>query len=175
MQEEYYRQIIRQYGGEIRAFIGRMVPQRCDADELAQDTFVKAFRSISSYDSSRGSMNQWLLRIAYHEALMYLRRHKQQTCYLEDDERWLNRISDDEADRMLSEMQEQRIRNLEDTISRLSAEDQTLLHLYYHDGMHLRQISEIMDHDAAYLATRLQRIRKRLCVMIKTIEADEDK
>ena len=170
MQEEEYKQIIRRYGGEIRAFIGRMVPQRCDADELTQDTFVKAFRSISSYGSCRGEIKHWLMRIAYREALMYLRRHKQHTCYLEDDERLLSRISDDEADRMLSEMQEQRIRNLEDAIRKLSPEDQTLLQLYYNEGMRLRQIAEIMGHDAAYLATRLQRIRKRLCVMIKSIE-----
>lgn len=117
-------------------------------------------------------MKHWLLRIAYHEVLMHLRRQKRQTYYLEDNEKWLDKISDDEADRMLSEMQEQRIRNLENSIRKLPPEDQTLLHLYYIDGMRLLQIGEIMDHDAAYLATRLQRIRKRLCVMINNIDAD---
>ena len=119
-------------------------------------------------------MKHWLLSIAYREALMHLRRQKQQTCYLEDDERRLNMISDDEADQMLSEMQELRIKNLEKAVRRLPPEDQTLLHLYYMDGLRLQQIAEIMGHDAAYHANRLQRIRKRLCVMIKTIEDGDE-
>ena len=174
MQEEKCRQLLRQYGGEVMTFIKRIVPQQCDAEELTQDTFINAFRSINTYDSRRGSMKHWLLSIAYREALMHFRRQKQKTCYLEDDERGLNMISDDEADGMLSEMREQRIKNLEEAVRKLSPEDQTLLHLYYKDGMRLQQITEIMGHDVAYLATRLQRIRKRLCVMIKTIEDGDE-
>lgn len=174
MQEDKCRQLLRQYGGEVMTFIRRIVPQQCDAEELTQDSFMNAFRSINTYDSHRGSMKHWLLSIAYREALMHLRRQKPQTCYLEDDERRLNMISDDEADRMLSEIREQRIKNLEEAVRRLPPEDQTLLHLYYIDGMRLQQIVEIMGHDAAYLATRLQRIRKRLCVMIKTIEDGDE-
>jgi len=174
MQEEKCRQLLRQHGGEVMTFIKRIVPQQCDAEELTQDTFIKAFRSIATYDSRRASIRHWLLRIAYSEVLMHLRRQKQKTCYLEDDERRLNMISDDEADRMLSEIREQLIKNLEEAVRRLPPEDQTLLHLYYIDGMRLQQIAEIMGHDAAYLATRLQRIRKRLCVMIKTIEDGDE-
>lgn len=174
MQEEQYKQILKQYGSEVMAFIKRLVPQQCDAEELTQDTFIKAFRSIHSYDSSRAPMKHWLFGIAYHEALMHLRRQKSQTYYLEYDERQLSMVSDDEADHVLSEMKEQRIRSLEEAVKKLSPEDQTLLHLYYSDGMRLRQITEIMDHDAAYLATRLQRIRKKLCLMIKTMEYGDE-
>lgn len=172
MQEEFYRQMLRQYGGEVMTFIRRIVSQQSDAEDLAQDTFIKAFRSIDSFDSSRGTMRHWLLGIAYREVLMHLRRQKYRTCYLEDDERILVTISDDEADRLLSEKYEKRIRTLEESIQRLSPEDQTLLQLYYIDGMHLQQIAGIVGHDAAYLANRMHRIRKRLCVMIKTKETD---
>lgn len=170
MQEERCRQILRQYGGEVMTFIRRIVPQLCDAEELTQDTFIKAFRTIDVFDSHRGQMKHWLLGIAYREALMHLRQQKSQMRYLEDDERLLSMVSDDEADRLLSEIHEQRVLALEEAVRRLPPEDRTLLHLYYNDGMRLQQIADIMDHDAAYLATRLQRIRKKLCVMIKTIE-----
>ena len=174
MSDENYRQILREYGGEVMAFIRHIVPNRQDAEELAQDTFIKAFRSFGSYDPQRGELMPWLLRIAYHEALMFLRRQKRLTRYLEDDDLLLRTISDDEADTLLAELRERRICALEEAIVRLSPEDQTLLHLYYNNRWRLQQIGEVMERDAAYLATRLQRIRKKLCVMIKTIEDDGD-
>lgn len=173
MHDENYRQILREYGSEVLTFIRRIVPNRQDAEELAQDAFVKAFRSFDSFDPQRGEMRPWLLRIAYREVLMFLRRQKRQY-YLEEDGHLMRTISDDEADRILSEMRERRIMALEEAVKRLPPEDQTLLHLYYNKGWRLQQIGEVMERDAAYLATRLQRIRKKLCVMIKTIEDDGD-
>ena len=170
--EETYRQILRQYGSEVLTFIRRIVPRRQDAEELAQDTFVKAFRSMDSYNSHRGELRPWLLRIAYREALMFLRRQNRTFLLDELDRAGSLQVSDDEADRMLADRREQHIRVLEEAVSRLSPEDQALLHLYYTNGWRLQQIGEVMERDAAYLATRLQRIRKRLCVMIKTIEND---
>lgn len=116
-------------------FIRRIVPQLCDAEELTQDTFIKAFRSINSFDSHRGQMKHWLLGIAYREALMHLRQQKSQMRYFEDDERFFSVVSDDEADRLLSEIHEQRVLALEEAVRRLPPEDRTLLRLYYNDGM----------------------------------------
>lgn len=174
MHEEIYRQILRQHAAEVLGFIRRIVPQRQDAEELAQDTFIKAFRSLDSYDSRRGNMRPWLLRIAYREALMHLRQQAR-TLYMEEiDGAGRLQVSDDEAERMLADIREERIQMLEEAVRRLPPEDQTLLHLYYNNRWRLQQIGEVMERDAAYLATRLQRIRKKLCVMIKTIEDNED-
>ena len=71
---------------------------------------------------------------------------------------------------MLAELKEQRINALHEAVSTLMPEDQMLLHLYYADDLPLKEISEIVGHDHFYLATRLQRIRKKLCAIIKGIE-----
>ena len=77
---------------------------------------------------------------------------------------------DEETDCMLAELKEQRINALHEAVSTLMPEDQMLLHLYYAEDLPLKEISEIVGHDHFYLATRLQRIRKKLCAIIKGIE-----
>ena len=168
--EAQYIQILREYGPAVRAFIRSIIPQREDAEEVAQDTFVKAFGHLTAYDASRSPMKNWLLGIAYNETRMYFRKRQAAVVCLEDDERLVNTVSDDEADRLLAETRERRIEALTDAIRRLKPEDQMLLHLYYTEGLPLKEIAGSIGHDHLYLATRLQRIRKKLCVMIKTIE-----
>ena len=48
--------MIDRYGQTIYAMIARQVPSAMDAEELTQDTFLKAFSHISSYDPERASL-----------------------------------------------------------------------------------------------------------------------
>lgn len=173
MQDErQYRQIIREHGSHIMAFICRSIPVREDAEEIAEDVFVKAFSRLSTYDAKRGSMRNWLLGIACHEVLMFMRRRRPLTISLEPEARYQG-ITDEEADRLLAETHEQRIATLQNAIQMLKTEDQLLLQLYYTEQLPLKEIAVIAGHDHLYLATRLQRIRKKLCTMIKQTRRDE--
>ena len=53
----------------------RLVRDRGIAEELTQDTFVKAFRSLTSFDTAF-KLAPWILRIAHNTAIDYLRRHR---------------------------------------------------------------------------------------------------
>jgi RNA polymerase sigma-70 factor (ECF subfamily) len=52
-----------------------MVNNPQDAEDILQETFVKAYRHLEKFDG-RSSISTWLYRIATSEALMFLRRHK---------------------------------------------------------------------------------------------------
>ena len=54
------------------------------AAELAQDTFLKAFRRLESFDRQRG-FSPWLLRIAHNTAVDALRRGRLETALIEED------------------------------------------------------------------------------------------
>ena len=161
--------IIRRYGETIRNFVRHTIRQRQDAEEVAQDVFVKAFQRLDSYDAEKGSMKSWLLGIAYHEVLMWLRKNQRQTIALEP-EAFFEEPTDEEAERLLAEVNEQRIQALQEAIRQLSHEDQMLLQLYYMEDLPLKEIASVAGHGHLYLATRLQRIGKRLCIIIKRIE-----
>ena len=151
-----YAYFVRTYSGQVLDFVSRMVSDAGDAEELAQDAFVRAFRSLSQFDG-RSSWLTWVLRIAYHAALNHLKRQQLQWLSI-DDVQLTDTIDDDD----LSTGKEERIQQLETAIDTLSADEQMLLHLYYYDDRSLRDIAYIMDAEPNALATRLHRIRKKL-------------
>src|SRR5688500_20320904 len=61
------------YQRSIYGLIARMVRDPGRAEELAQDTFVKAFRALHTYDAQR-KFSAWLLTIAHHVAIDELRK-----------------------------------------------------------------------------------------------------
>lgn len=70
---EAFAEIVRTYQGPVRRFLARLTSRPDAADDLAQDTFVKAYRHIGSY-RGEGRFASWLLRIAYQEFVTGVRR-----------------------------------------------------------------------------------------------------
>jgi RNA polymerase sigma-70 factor, ECF subfamily len=68
-----FREIVRRYERPVRSLIARMVGDAALAEDLAQDTFLKAFRSLSTFDTTR-QFSSWLFRIANNTAIDALRR-----------------------------------------------------------------------------------------------------
>ncbi|MBC7821874.1 MAG: sigma-70 family RNA polymerase sigma factor, partial [Planctomycetaceae bacterium] len=71
--ESAFRDIVLRYQRPIYGLIARMVKDPSRAEELAQDTFVKAFRALHTYDVQR-KFSAWLLTIAHHVAIDELRK-----------------------------------------------------------------------------------------------------
>ena len=142
--------------------IVKQVPNVMDAQELAQDTFLKAFSRIGSYDGRRASLSTWLCCIAYRLTLDFMKRHRQPVITIEDDEDWPADISDKQLEADLSTGREERIEQLEKLIDLLPADERMLFTLYYFDDRPLAEIAYITGIDAKALANRLYRIRKKL-------------
>ena len=159
-RSDEYGYFVRTYSAQVLDFVSRMVSDAGDAEELAQDSFVRAFRALEQLDG-RSSWLTWVLRIAYHTALNHLKRQRLQ--WLSIDDLPLADTPDDD----LSTDREERIQQLDVAIDRLPADEQLLLHLFYYDDRPLRDIAYIMDAEPGLLATRLHRIRKKLLLMMK--------
>lgn len=65
--------LVRRHQGIVRNMLARMTGDRAWADDIAQDTFVRAFERIRLF-SGQGSFRSWLCGIAYHEFLRAARR-----------------------------------------------------------------------------------------------------
>ena len=68
-----FGELVRRYQGLVRAMLMRMCRNHALAEDLAQDTFVQAYRKIDAYSGS-GSFKAWLCRIAYTQFLMQARK-----------------------------------------------------------------------------------------------------
>lgn len=75
-EREAFAQLVRQYQGAIRLYLKRVTGgQEALADDLAQETFLKAFECLVSY-TGKGSFEGWLKRIATTQFLMHIRKEK---------------------------------------------------------------------------------------------------
>lgn len=161
--------MIAAFAPQVFAMIARQVPDAMDAQELTQDTFLKAFRSIDRYDARQSSLGTWLCRIAYHLTLDFLKRRRPFIVSLEDSEVWQTDISDEQLEAELSTGNEERIQKLESLIDDLPPDERLLLTLHYFENRPLDECSFIMDSTPHALANRLYRIRKKLYKQLQKI------
>ena len=161
ISKEDFARLVQQYASQVLDFTTRLLSDRREAEEVAQDAFVKAFRSLDTFNF-QSSFCTWVCRIAYHMSLDRLKR--QHPYYVDIDN--LPAIADEE----LSTGREERIALMEEAIDDLTNDEQLLIHLYYYEDRPLRDIAYIMDVEPNALATRLHRIRKKLSRMIKQKE-----
>jgi RNA polymerase sigma-70 factor, ECF subfamily len=68
-----FERLVDAYSGKIYRLASKMLNQQLDAEDVLQETFLKAFRAIKSFDG-RSKISTWLFRIATNEALMVIRR-----------------------------------------------------------------------------------------------------
>ena len=157
------------YAQEVFAMIVRQVSNEQDAEELTQDTFLRAFSHIESYDPQRASLSTWLCRIAYRLTLDFLKRRRPFVVSMEDTEVWQTDISDEQLEAELSTGNEERIQRLELLIDDLPPDERMLLMLHYFENRSLDECSYIMDATPHALANRLYRIRKKLYKQLQKI------
>ena len=157
-KREGQRLMVSRYGQMVFAMIVRQVTTTMDAEELTQDTFMRAFNNIDRYDSRRSSLGTWLCRIAYHLTLDFLKRRHPNIISMDD----TTDISDESLETELSTGNEKRIQQLEQLMEDLPPDEQMLLTLYYYEDRTLDECSFIMDTTSHALANRLYRIRKKL-------------
>ena len=162
-RREGQTKMVGRYADRVFAMIVRQVTDVMDAQELTQDTFMRAFSRIDSYNSQRASLSTWLCRIAYRLTLDFLKRHRPQIVSLEDN----TDVSDEEIDAALNTGREERIQRLEKLMDELPDDERMLLTLYYFEDRPLTEIAYITGIDAKALANRLYRTRKKLCKKLK--------
>ena len=174
-----FRQLAGRYAEQVLRMVARLIPSHEEAEEATQDALLEAFQSLARYDARQASFQTWLMRIAYHTALKHYRQHHKSVQFVEmerDDgenqSSWLDTIPDDETDVLLDDTD--RVTLMERSIDMLKPDDQMLLNLYYFDNRPIREISCITEHDESYLRSRLQWIRKRIAITIKTLESNEE-
>ena len=103
-----------EHADRLMAIVLRYLGSVADAEEVIQDTFVRVFEKIDSFDSTRGSFKSWTSKIAINFALMALRKKKQIVFYEEDLHAALNvvpnqaikKIEEEEVDQIIDSLDE---------------------------------------------------------------------
>ena len=143
-----------------------MVRDRELAEDLAQDTFVRAFNAIASYNSSY-KFNSWIFKLASNHTINYLRKGKLDTVSifgtsdegLGDRELQIKSITENPHE--FTERRELGGR-IEVAIGELREEYRMAILLYHVEGYSYKEIADIMDIPLGTAKTYLSRARKEL-------------
>lgn len=142
-----------------------------DAEECAQDTFLKAFKNLESF-RQEAKFSTWLFRIAYNNALSKQRKLKLE--YQSTDERQVQNVSFDDTESGFSNLgNDQRKHYIKLALKELSGEEANLIGLYYYNEMSLAEIQEVTLIDVSNIKVKLHRARKKLQVILQRLLKDE--
>jgi len=146
--------LVRQHQGKLRAFLLRMTKgNHALADDLAQETFLQAWRNISAY-RDEGSFQGWLTRIAWSRFLTEARKHKRETTELDDDIPAPSASPDTKLD-------------LERAMQRLSANERATLTLCYAMEFTNDEASTILSMPVGTVKSHVLRGREKLKTMLE--------
>lgn len=143
--ERGFRLLMASYRGPVYWHIRRLVVSHADAQDAAQETFVRIFRNFSQY-SEENSFKAWIFRIATNEALRLLGRQKGSLMLSLDDVTvdMLSRKTDDNYDGG-----NEIAARLQQAILHLPAKQQLAFNMRYYDDMSYDEIAAAIGSSAA--------------------------
>lgn len=158
------------YGKQAYSVVLRVVRNQAVAEDLVQETFLRAWNSVHSIDSAKGSLGPWLLAIARHRAIDYLRssagRERNAVELNESDHASL--YKEMEADLLISD-QAQRVRTAMD---KLAPNYKTVMELAYFEGLSQSEMAAKMGQPLGtiktWVRTALQSLRDELGVAVSS-------
>jgi RNA polymerase sigma-70 factor (ECF subfamily) len=132
----------------------RMCRNSDEALDLAQDTFIRVFEKIHTFDGASGLMT-WVYRIAVNEALQHRRREKRTTKIL-GHLAWFRRDGSTEA------RHNDARRDLMEALALLPESERSLLVLRYIEGLTYEEMAQVLGKPSGTIASGLNRARQML-------------
>jgi RNA polymerase sigma-70 factor (ECF subfamily) len=175
-----YRELIRRYERPIFALIFRMVRDRELAEDLSQETFVKALNAIGSY-RPEFKFSSWIFKIANNAAIDHLRRRELDTLSLEGSPHAatpeaMQATALQIGNREESPLEAVEARELgsaiEAAIGRLRPEYRSCILLRHVEGRAYEEIAEILDLPLGTVKTYIHRARNELRQMLAHLKEE---
>ena len=159
-------ELVNNHQGEIINFHFRFVGNRFDAEDLAQETFVKAYKKLDTLKDSEKAKS-WLYTIARNTVIDFFRKNKNKEVALSD--ALLENIAGAATVDYQSQAAKSEIsRELDRCIDKLVEKDRAIVRLLYYEGFSYKEMAELLHINENTLKSRLHRARKVLLEMIRT-------
>ena len=134
-----FRQLIETYQKPVYQVIRRMVLIHEDADDLTQNTFIKAYKALDRFEGN-STLFTWLYRIATNESLTFLEKKKKRYLFsLDDHQEKLESYVDSSATLSGDEIQVK----LQKSLLKLPDKQRLVFHLKYEEDLSYEEISKI--------------------------------
>jgi len=161
-EESLFNRFVIEYSPRVLSVVRGVLCNREDAEEIAQDVFVKAYFSLKSF---RGdcSFSTWLYRIAYNMAISKVRQKRGSFIQIDNLSIPDERISTAEK----VDEQENIERQLYMVLGEISPSDRFMIMSFYIHQRSVAEIAEITGMSESNVKVRLHRTKKRMGTILK--------
>jgi RNA polymerase sigma-70 factor (ECF subfamily) len=161
--------LIDKYNRQVFTLMYRIIGNREDAEELAQDAFITAFSKLEKFEG-KSSFSTWLYSIAYNLAVSATRKRRPPTMPIEE-----YRTGDDADDNDIADSIDDTpamVELLEAALELLSTDEKALVTLFYQEDKSLDEITKITGLSMSNAKVKLHRARKHLMKIINELQKD---
>lgn len=174
-KEDGYRYLLERYKIYAFTIAISIVRNEEDAEEVVQDTFIRAFKNIAKFKKT-GKFSTWLYRIAYNTSLTSLRgKQKIDATSFDDPENYDLDIPDNYSNGFENLNRNDKIMFINKAINNLSESESLVVTLYYLSECSIIEIAQITGWNTSTIKTRLYRARQNLYIEISKMLGYETK
>jgi RNA polymerase sigma factor (sigma-70 family) len=156
-----YALLVERYKSYVFTLTFRFTKNREDAEEVSQDIFVKAYRSLADFKGT-AKFSTWLYTIVNTTCITFLRKKRLDIKSLDDEKTFEVADSQDSGLRANLVEQKSRLTMVNRAIAMLSPDDAGIITLFYKNEQSLEEISHILGVEVNTAKVRLHRARTRL-------------
>lgn len=158
-----YAELVDEYQHMIYNLCLKITQSKEDAEEIAQDTFVKAFQGIHKF-KGEAKFSTWLYQIAYFSAIGHLRKQKNKThVELPFD------LQSEASDALLTIHQNEQEHIIEEAMSYLKPDERAVISLFYLESMSVKDVAKITKFTTANVKVKVHRVKKKLRQILEQI------
>ena len=156
-----YAELVERYRNFVFTIVLRYISSREDAEEVSQDIFVKAYRSLADFKGA-SKFSTWLYTITTTSCLTFLRKRKLEVHSLDNEKVFAAADNLDSGMSANQVEQKSRVTMVNEAIKMLSPDDAQIITLFYKGEQTLDEIAQIMGKEPNAVKVQLHRARTRL-------------
>lgn len=160
-----FEKIVERYQQMVYTLAFRIIKNHQEAEEIAQDVFLKIYKSLSSFNQ-KSKLSTWVYKITFNSSINKLNSQKRTI-----ETTQINGFAEQKFNNTENASQriedEERHETIKTALSRLSETDSTIVSLYYYEEMSVKEIAEIVGLSKQNVKIKLHRSRKKLYLELK--------
>lgn len=157
--------LVERYKDMVFSLALKVMKNREEAEEVSQDTFIKAFRSLKNFKGD-SKFSTWLYKIAYHNCMDRLKKVARKYNTDTIDEVVENKITSTE-DVLKTIERKERAEIIKACLDELPEDERSILWFFYFEELSLKEITQVTSYSENNVKVKLHRARKKLLVVIQ--------
>lgn len=145
----------------------KMTRSRENAEEIAQDVFLKVFQGIRTF-KGKSKFSTWLYQITYFTTLNYLRKHRMETREIHERD-----VIDHHEQPVSNLYAEDQKKYILEAFDHLNPEERALINFYYLADHSMEEIAVITKQSTGNVKVKIHRTRKKMHIFLQIKLQDE--